>query len=255
LLYLLSGNVGELVVLLIGLAFRDEDNHSVFPLSPVAALWINTLTAGPPAMALGLEPASPDSMRLPPDDYRTIFTREFDIDLFFYGFLMGAQALANFCIVMYGYFPGDFGHDCNEKDLPVCDPVFRARATCMATLQIVMLLHAFQCKHATMSAFKMNYMGNKVLLWCVLVLVFSTFPVIYIPVINNKVFLIGALKWEWGIVAAQIIVYAVMSEGYKWLKRVWLRHREHKAPVPERDETPVASDAEKGLVQTVSDEK
>lgn len=244
LLYLLSGNVGQLTVMLFGLAFKDENGYSVFPLSPVAALWINTLTAGPPAMALGVEPSSPDSMTRSPDGYRTIFTREFAIDLFFYGFLLGAQALINFVIVMYGYFPGNFGHDCNEQDLDICNPVFRARATCMATLQIVMLLHAFQCKHATISAFRMDLAGNKMLLWCVLVLVLSTFPVMYIPVINNKVFLIAPISWEWGIVFAQIFVYIAASEGYKWAKRVILRRKGNQA-----HSGPAGSDAEKGAVR------
>jgi potassium/sodium efflux P-type ATPase len=231
LLYLLSGNVGQLTVMLIGLVFQDQDGYSVFPLSPVSALWVNTLTAGPPAMALGIEPPSPDAMTRPPGAYRTILTREFTIDLFFYGLLLGAQSLVNFVIVMYGYFPGDFGHDCNEQDLAVCNPVFRARATCMATLQICMLLHAFQCKHATISAFKLNLAGNKMLLWCVLVLVASTFPIMYIPVINNKVFLIGPMKWEWGIVFAQIFVYLGASEGYKWGKRVLFRKKGVNVPM------------------------
>ncbi|EJT47518.1 calcium-transporting ATPase 3 [Trichosporon asahii var. asahii CBS 2479] len=222
LLYLLSGNVGELVVLIIGLAFRDRNNESVFPLSPVAALWINTLTAGPPAMALGLEPSSKDSMRLPPSEYRTIFTREFLADLMFYGWLMGAQALVNFVIVVYGYFPGNLGAHCNEQEAG-CGDVFRARATCMATLQMVMLLHAFQCKHATRSIFRIDLRNNPTLLWCVVVLVLSTFPVIYIPVINNKVFLIAPIDWEWGIVFGQIFVYGFASEAYKWAKRKFMR--------------------------------
>ncbi|CAK9782312.1 putative calcium-transporting ATPase 3 [Cutaneotrichosporon oleaginosum] len=225
LLYLLSGNVGQLTVMLIGLAFQDQDGFSVFPLSPVSALWVNTLTAGPPAMALGVEPPSPDAMTRPPEAYATIFTPEFIIDLFFYGLLLGAQSLVNFVIVMYGYFPGDLGHDCNERDLAVCAPVFRARATCMATLQICMLLHAFQCKHATISVFKLDLRANKMLLWCVLALVASTFPIMYIPVINNRVFLIGPMKWEWGIVFAQIFVYVAASEAYKWGKRVLFRRR------------------------------
>ncbi|TXT04305.1 hypothetical protein VHUM_04192 [Vanrija humicola] len=228
LLYLLSGNIGELVVLLIGLAFRDEKGHSVFPLSPVAALWINTLTAGPPAMALGLEPTAADAMDQPPSEYRTLFTWEFYIDLAFYGLLMGAQALINFVIVMYGYFPGDLGVDCNDRASAACDPVFAARACCMATLMIVMLIHALQCKHSTMSLFKMNLMDNKVLLWCVVVLVLSMFPVVYIPVINDKVFLIGQLKWEWGIVFGMVIVYFIASEAYKWAKRVYFRRRDAK---------------------------
>lgn len=225
LVYLLSGNVGELVVLIFGLAFKDEDNNSVFPLSPVAALWINTLTAGPPAMALGLEPTAPDSMELPPSDFRTLFTWEFYMDLFFYGWLMGAQALVNFVIVLWGgYFPGaTLGRHCNERDSAVCHPVFRARATCMATLCIVMLLHSFQCKHTTKSIFKMNLLDNPVLLWCVLVLCIICIPIVYIPVINNRVFLIAGMSWEWGIVFGQIFVYLGASEAYKWAKRVYRR--------------------------------
>lgn len=103
--YLLSGNVAEIVVLLIGLAFKDANGQSVFPLSPVAALWINTLAAGPPAMALGLEPTALDAMDLPPSDFKYIFTLEFVIDLAFYGLLIGAQSLINFVIVLWGYYP------------------------------------------------------------------------------------------------------------------------------------------------------
>ena len=33
-LHLLAGNVGQAIVLMIGLAFKDQENLSVFPLSP-----------------------------------------------------------------------------------------------------------------------------------------------------------------------------------------------------------------------------
>lgn len=102
---MLSGNVAEVVVLLVGLAFKDRNGQSVFPLSPVAALWINTLAAGPPAMALGLEPTATDAMDLPPSEFQQIFTLEFYTDLTFYGFLIGAVSLVNFVIVLWGYYP------------------------------------------------------------------------------------------------------------------------------------------------------
>lgn len=38
-----------------------------------------------------------------PADYKSIFVRSWWIDLFFYGILMAGIALANFCIVLYGY--------------------------------------------------------------------------------------------------------------------------------------------------------
>ena len=138
LLYLLSGNVAEIIVLMIGLAFKDEQGNSVFPLSPVAALWINTLAAGPPALALGLEPTAKDAMDQPPEAFHQIFTLEFYLDLAFYGILIGALSLVNFVIVLWGYYPGDLGTQCNETDSARCDPVFLARGTCFATLTIIL---------------------------------------------------------------------------------------------------------------------
>lgn len=237
LLYLLSGNIAEIIVLLIGLAFKDDDGISVFPLSPVAALWINTLAAGPPALALGLEPTAKDAMDQPPTNFHRIFTLEYYIDLFVYGFVMGALALVNFVIVMWGYFPGDLGHDCNEGDSAICDPVFQARGTCFATLVIILMIHALECKHVMQSVFRMNLLDNKVLLWCVVVLSLTTFPVIYIPVINNKVFLVGPLKWEWGIVFGMILVYLFFVETYKFFKRRIMGWNKKQAQIESGDKT------------------
>lgn len=40
-LHLLSVNIAEVVVLVIGLSFIDGSGHSVFPLSPLGVLWLN----------------------------------------------------------------------------------------------------------------------------------------------------------------------------------------------------------------------
>lgn len=50
----------QALVLLIGLAFKDEDNLSVFPLTPVEILWVIMITSSFPAMGLGAEKAEPD---------------------------------------------------------------------------------------------------------------------------------------------------------------------------------------------------
>ncbi|WVO20606.1 potassium/sodium efflux P-type ATPase, fungal-type [Cryptococcus decagattii] len=228
LLYLLSGNLAEIIVLLIGLAFKDENGQAVFPLSPVAALWINTLAAGPPALALGLEPTAIDAMEQGPEVYHRIFTLEFYVDLIFYGFLMGSISLVNFVIVLWGYYPGNLGRFCNEDDPSICDPVYQARAACFATLVIVLMIHALECKHLSRGLAQINLRDNRVLLWCVIVLSLSTFPVVYIPVINNKVFLLGGPRWEWGIIFGMIFVYLGATELYKWCKRIW--NRRHALP-------------------------
>nr|ODN85706.1 potassium/sodium efflux P-type ATPase, fungal-type [Cryptococcus depauperatus CBS 7841] len=225
LLYLLSGNLAEIIVLLIGLAFEDENGQAVFPLSPVAALWINTLAAGPPALALGLEPTAVDAMDQAPEAFHQIFTGEFYLDLVFYGFLIGSLSLVNFVIVLWGYFPGNLGQYCNEGDSTICEPVFQARGTCFATLVIILMIHAIECKHFSKGIGQIDWMDNKVLLWCVVVLSLSTFPIVYIPRINDSVFLIGGLKWEWGITFGMIAVYLACTELYKWVKRVYRRRQ------------------------------
>lgn len=65
-LHLLAENIAQACTLLIGLAFKDQDNQSVFPLAPVEILWIIMITSGMPDMGLGMEVAAPDIMNRPP---------------------------------------------------------------------------------------------------------------------------------------------------------------------------------------------
>lgn len=65
-LHLLTSNVAEVILLILGLAFRHERSLSVFPLSPLQILWINMLTSSFPAFGLGREGAASEIMRRPP---------------------------------------------------------------------------------------------------------------------------------------------------------------------------------------------
>ena len=60
-LYILASNVGEIIVMLLGPLLGMP-----LPLLPLQILWINLLTDGLPALALGVEPAEGDAMRRPP---------------------------------------------------------------------------------------------------------------------------------------------------------------------------------------------
>jgi P-type Na+/K+ transporter len=71
-LHLLCSNVGEVILLVIGLAFRDNDDISVFPLAPLQILWINMITSSFPAMGLGMEKALPDVMSRKPQNAKKV---------------------------------------------------------------------------------------------------------------------------------------------------------------------------------------
>ena len=87
--YLLTTNSSELWVMLVApLAGMP------LPLLPLQILWINLVTDGPTALALGLEPAERDVMRRPPRSPRqSIFAEGLGWHVLWVGALMGALTL------------------------------------------------------------------------------------------------------------------------------------------------------------------
>ncbi|MFN8531087.1 MAG: cation-translocating P-type ATPase, partial [Anaerolineae bacterium] len=60
-LFLLSSNVGEILVMFVGILVGLP-----IPLLAIQILWVNLVTDGLPAIALGFEPAEPGTMKRPP---------------------------------------------------------------------------------------------------------------------------------------------------------------------------------------------
>lgn len=185
------------IFLVIGLAFQDSTGNAVYPLSPVAALFINTIAAGPPALALGLEPTAWDAMFKSPEAYRTIFTRWWWMDLFFYGILIGALGVISFVIPVWASDLnggiGVQGLNCNDVgyDASQCKNIYHGRATCYATVMLLLMLHSLECKSAEYSIFQMNLLDNKVLLWSAGICALTTFPILYIPCVLSS----SSFRW------------------------------------------------------------
>jgi P-type Na+/K+ transporter len=100
-----------------------------------------------------------------------------------------------------------------------CDTVYRARAAVFASLTVLILLHAFEMKHNRKSIFRMDLLENKPLFISVVGGCLALFPTIYIPKVNDVVFRMTSITWEWGLCAASIVFYILGAEGYKLVKR------------------------------------
>ena len=237
--HLMSANVSEIIVLIIGLAFTDADGSSVFPLSAVQILVINMVTSSPPAIGLGYEPATAGQMCVPPRDTTKrgsgVFTFELLVDIFLYGIVLGCISLGIWAISLYALFVPNgtiglttpLGRDCNVKspNLQVCEYVFRARGATYAFLSIGLLYHAINCRSTRHSIFVSKSHGfktfyeNKILFWSVVLGTIFTIITLYIPGLNTDAFLQLPISWEWGPVIAGLFIFSIAAEAFKYVKR------------------------------------
>lgn len=98
--YLLSSNIGEVMTMFFGvlgakvIGLHLEGDGVVLPLLATQLLWINLITDGAPALALGVDPADPGAMKHPPRPRSEgIITRQMWIGIFFIGGIMAAGTL------------------------------------------------------------------------------------------------------------------------------------------------------------------
>lgn len=248
-LHLLAGNISQALFLLIGLAFKDQNGFSVFPLSPVEVLWVIMITSSFPAMGLGVEKGAPDLMeRSPVDPKAGVFTWEVIIDMLAYGTLLGIICVVAFVGLIYGDGNGQLGENCNSKYTDACHYVFRARSTCFIIMTWCLLVLAWEVIDMRRSVFAMHpetdtpytqvfkdLWSNQFLFWSVILGFFTAIPLIYIPVINRKVFLQGPISWEWGVCVAGLVVFVLGAEAWKWAKRVYFRKKDERPHNPEND--------------------
>ncbi len=135
--FLLSSNAGLLVTVFVA-SFT-----SVPPLTPLMILWINLVTNGLPALALGIDP--PDTLQMEDSPRKTtdglLGAREY-LGMLFVGLVMGAAALL--CYHMPWRDNGDG------------DPSKEARAVAFSLLALSPLFHALSCRSPSASILRVR---------------------------------------------------------------------------------------------------
>jgi P-type Na+/K+ transporter len=222
--HLLSSNVSEVIVLIIGLSLRDTDGNAVFPMSSIQILWLNMITSSPVALSLGVEPANDDIMQLPPrKKNKNLASWELSMDLGLLGIIMGAFSLGSFILyIHYSVGLGNMPPGCGKRYMEdVCESIYRARALAFISLSFLILVHGFNCRNKRLSMFRRNQKPNKPLLVAIAIGVIITVPTIYIPFVNIRMF--QHLYFEpiwWVVLCGEVALFIIISELYKFLKRL-----------------------------------
>jgi Ca2+-transporting ATPase len=104
--YLLTTNTGEVFLLFLAIVFGFDE----LPLLPIHLLWINLVTDGLPALALGFEPGERAVMKRPPRPRsESLFAGGMARDIFMLGLLMAGTSLALYQRLLEEHGAGEEG--------------------------------------------------------------------------------------------------------------------------------------------------
>lgn len=180
--YLLASNVGEILTMFFAMMLGLP-----LPLVPIQILWVNLVTDGLPAMALGVDQPEKDLMEHKPRGAKeNIFARRLGWKIVSRGLLIGLCTLAAFWLTL-------------RIDPGSAQQLIRAQSVAFATLVMAQLIHVFDCR-SSRSVFYRNPFQNRYLVLAVLSSVLLMLAVMYLPVLQPVFKTVPLSFREWCLV-------------------------------------------------------
>ena len=189
--YLLGTNIGEVMTMFFGVVLADsiglkaEGSHVVLPVLATQLLWINLVTDGAPALALGVDPASENVMQRPPRPRgEGVITRGMWLNIFFVGIIFAAGTL----LVLDASLPGGF--------IEGSGSLRYAQTMTFNTMVFFSLFAVFGARSDERSAF-VGLFSNKWLWGAVALAVVLQAAVIYIPFLQQAFSTVNLSLGDW----------------------------------------------------------
>ena len=203
--FLLSSNVGEIIVLFVAILITPLlsnifgiDIKLIEPLLPIHILWVNLVTDSLPALALAVDPAEKDVMnRKPLKPGKGIFTKGMTWRIVYQGIMIGLITLAAFVIGLAtpdSSLPevyNDAGVRLSNEEVKV----EIGQTMAFTVLALSELVHVFNIRNNKKSVFKTKVFNNSKLVLaigvsCMLMLVILLIPglrhIFSIPVLPTQ---------------------------------------------------------------------
>jgi Ca2+-transporting ATPase len=206
--YLLSSNIGEVITVFFGVLLANHMGLTtagaeglVLPLLATQILWINLVTDGAPALALGVDPANEGTMDRPPRP-RTegVITRQMWAGIFFIGAIMATGTL----LVLDASLPGGL--------IEGSGTINYAQTMAFTTLTMFQLFNVFNARSDESSAFE-GLFSN---VWIWIAVVFSLalhLLVIYVPFLQKAFSTVALTASDW-------LICALVASSVLWLREL-----------------------------------
>jgi Ca2+-transporting ATPase len=205
--YLLSSNIGEVLTMFLGVLLARAiglelvEGAVVLPLLATQILWINLVTDGPPALALGVDPADPEVMDHPPRPRgEGVITLRMWAGIAFVGVVMAAGTLA----VLDASLPGGFIEGTGD--------IAYGQTMAFTTLMLFQLFNVFNARSDEHSAFHGLFRNH----WLWSAVGFSLalqLAVIYVPFLQQAFSTVSLTVIDWGRCA-------VAGSSVLWLREL-----------------------------------
>jgi Ca2+-transporting ATPase len=205
--FLLSSNMGEVLTMFFGvvlgnaIGLQSEKSGLVLPLLATQLLWINLVTDGAPALALGVDPADHDVMNRPPRPFgEAVITSRMWFGIFFVAVVMAAGTL----LVLDASLPGGLvGGSGNMR---------YAQTMAFTTLVLFQLFNLFNARSDERSAFEGLF--HNAWLWSAIGLALALqVAVVYLPVLQQAFSTVSLSPVDW-------LRCAVVASSVLWLREV-----------------------------------
>lgn len=182
--FLLSCNVGEVIVLLLATLFAPQigqwfgisDITMIQVLLPIHILWINLVTDTFPALALAFDPANKDIMdRKPVKRNEGIFTKGRTFRIIYQGIMIGGLTLVAYLIGLGTTNKAIDGLTLEQTKIEV------GQTMAFIVLAFSELIHVFNIRDNKNSIFKTGILGNGVLILAILASALLMVVILFIP--------------------------------------------------------------------------
>jgi Ca2+-transporting ATPase len=211
--YLLASNIGEVLTMFFGVVFADriglkaEGNVVVLPVLATQLLWINLLTDGAPALALGLDPPDSGAMTKPPrPTHERVITRRMWFGIVFIGIVFAVGTL----LVLDASLPGGFIEGSGSMRY--------AQTMTFTTLVFFQIFAVFTARSDDRSAFEGLF--TNLWLWAAVGLAaVLQVAVVYTPFLQSAFSTISLSAGDWLRCAAVASSVLWLSEFIKLLAR------------------------------------
>jgi len=197
--YLLSCNLAEIAIIFLGTAITRNS-----PLTAIQLLWLNLITDGAPALALGTEKGDPDIMLQAPRPPKEPIINRFMI----VGIIV--QTLAITGVTLAAYFLGLKLHAGQPDQLPF------AETMAFITLSASELFRAFTARSERYPLLKIGVFTNKNMNYAILASLVLMLAVVYVPFLN-VIFSTVPLGWQqWEVMLPLLLIPSVAAEVVKY---------------------------------------